>query len=345
MLQTRHVVAAAELGTLGGEPDAHGRAVALLADALRCDAGQLVAETATGPQSLATRGYPSTLAWHATHTFRATPWWSLVSGAALPPSISELPEAGFQQSAFFEQHLEPAGFRDGLSVALRRDGQLVGMAHFSAVDERTFDRSAREFLGAIGDSLARLVDRRHPRHQACPGCCPPDASTAAWSTDGGWMPYPGRTAPPVLADPDDEAVVLRAARTLDGDTTFLLRHGRDLHRLRLHRVPSAAVDGGAVLVTSHQVDAPAGLTERELQVLTALATGASSQAIADDLVVSVRTVHTHVERLLAKLACANRTEAALLARRDGLLLPVADHRRLADVGRVLARPGGTPPNR
>lgn len=60
------------------------------------------------------------------------------------------------------------------------------------------------------------------------------------------------------------------------------------------------------------------LTERELEVLTQLAQGLSNQEIAKTLVVSERTVRTHVSNILTKLHVANRTQAALYALREGL---------------------------
>lgn len=59
------------------------------------------------------------------------------------------------------------------------------------------------------------------------------------------------------------------------------------------------------------------LTERELEILKYIAQGSSNQEIADELVVSERTVRTHVSHILSKLHLANRTQAALYALREG----------------------------
>lgn len=61
------------------------------------------------------------------------------------------------------------------------------------------------------------------------------------------------------------------------------------------------------------------LTEREDDVLKLLALGLSNQEIADKLVISERTVRTHVSNILMKLHLANRTQAALHAWREGML--------------------------
>ena len=60
------------------------------------------------------------------------------------------------------------------------------------------------------------------------------------------------------------------------------------------------------------------LTEREVDVLRLVARGLSNQDIADQLVVSERTVRTHISNILGKLHLANRTQAALYALRQGI---------------------------
>lgn len=62
----------------------------------------------------------------------------------------------------------------------------------------------------------------------------------------------------------------------------------------------------------------APLTEREVEVLRLVAQGLSNDDIAGRLVVSERTVRTHVSNILEKLHLANRTQAALYALREGL---------------------------
>jgi two-component system, NarL family, response regulator LiaR len=61
-----------------------------------------------------------------------------------------------------------------------------------------------------------------------------------------------------------------------------------------------------------------GLTDRELEVLRLIARGLANKQIAHELVVSEKTVKTHVSNILAKLHLADRTQAALYAVREGL---------------------------
>lgn len=64
-----------------------------------------------------------------------------------------------------------------------------------------------------------------------------------------------------------------------------------------------------------------GLTAREREILVLLARGRSNKAIAAELVISERTARTHVSNLLAKLNLTSRTQAALVAVREGLVEP------------------------
>jgi DNA-binding NarL/FixJ family response regulator len=79
-------------------------------------------------------------------------------------------------------------------------------------------------------------------------------------------------------------------------------------------------------LTQEMVSPPTGLgslTARERDVLALVAHGRSNQEIADDLVISERTARTHVSNVLRKLQLTSRTQAALVAVRQGLVPPQA----------------------
>ena len=61
------------------------------------------------------------------------------------------------------------------------------------------------------------------------------------------------------------------------------------------------------------------LSDREVEVLTLLAAGKTNREIASSLVLSVSTVKTHVEHVIAKLEVADRTQAAVKATRMGIV--------------------------
>ncbi len=64
---------------------------------------------------------------------------------------------------------------------------------------------------------------------------------------------------------------------------------------------------------------PDRLTQREVEVLRLIAAGKTDREIAEELVISVKTVGNHVSNILNKTSTANRTEAATYAAQRGLL--------------------------
>ena len=62
----------------------------------------------------------------------------------------------------------------------------------------------------------------------------------------------------------------------------------------------------------------ATLTPREREVLIRLALGRNQSEIADDLVITPKTVATHIQRVLSKLGLHSRAEAVAYAHRQGL---------------------------
>jgi len=64
---------------------------------------------------------------------------------------------------------------------------------------------------------------------------------------------------------------------------------------------------------------PAGLTSREVEVLRLVAGGKSNREIAEELRVSVHTVHSHVSHIFDKIGCENRAAATAFALRHNLV--------------------------
>jgi predicted ATPase/DNA-binding CsgD family transcriptional regulator len=80
-------------------------------------------------------------------------------------------------------------------------------------------------------------------------------------------------------------------------------------------VPADAVAEGS---PAERRAVPGGLTAREVEVLCLLAAGKSNREIADELVVSARTVERHLANIYGKLDVRGRVEAAAFALRHGL---------------------------
>ncbi len=61
------------------------------------------------------------------------------------------------------------------------------------------------------------------------------------------------------------------------------------------------------------------LTDREMEILRLVADGKSNADIAEQLVISQKTVKSHVSNILSKLQLADRTQAAAYAWRQGVV--------------------------
>ncbi|MPZ24153.1 MAG: DNA-binding response regulator [Dehalococcoidia bacterium] len=82
--------------------------------------------------------------------------------------------------------------------------------------------------------------------------------------------------------------------------------------------PSLAAGGGGM--GPHLADRPSGLlTDREVDVLRLMALGLPNKAIALRLGISDHTVKFHVGAILGRLGASSRTEAVMIAARQGLL--------------------------
>jgi HD-GYP domain-containing protein (c-di-GMP phosphodiesterase class II) len=91
--------------------------------------------------------------------------------------------------------------------------------------------------------------------------------------------------------------------------------------VRSGRLAADAVD--AVLAAAGQRAkrraGPAGLTPREIEVLTFIARGASTRKVAHTLGITAKTAETHIERIYAKTGASTRSTATLFAMQHGLL--------------------------
>ncbi len=142
-------------------------------------------------------------------------------------------------------------------------------------------------------------------------------------------------------DPDVKVIVLTSFAGDDqvvpavraGATGYLLK---DVEPAELERAIRAAHRGQALLdpaVTAQvlrEITRPRAadrLTPREREVLALLGQGRSNREIARALVVTEKTVKTHVSNLLAKLGLADRTQAAIYAVRENLDLDARTARK------------------
>jgi len=137
----------------------------------------------------------------------------------------------------------------------------------------------------------------------------------------------------VLTVRDDDDKLFEALK--NGAQGYLLKDIRSHEMLKKLR---AALNGDAALSPTlagkvltefrrlslnHRVDPDRSkddnLTERETEVLSLVATGATDKEVAEKLVISLNTVKTHMRNILSKLQVSTRREAAKAAQAKGLL--------------------------
>jgi HD-GYP domain-containing protein (c-di-GMP phosphodiesterase class II) len=106
-----------------------------------------------------------------------------------------------------------------------------------------------------------------------------------------------------------------AARQRAQGELVRLGEGGALGRDAIRMVIEAVGDRAPLM----DVPRPAGLTEREVQVLRLLALGGTNRAIADDLGISVKTAGAHVEHIYDKIGVGSRAGATLFAARHDLV--------------------------
>lgn len=136
----------------------------------------------------------------------------------------------------------------------------------------------------------------------------PVGASAAWQERG--YPYEARL---VLVDCDDVDIVRSAVEAADllGVPPLADRLRQRLRELGVRRIPR-----GPQATTRVN---PAGLTDRQLEVLRHVASGRTNAQIAEALVLSVRTVDHHVSATLTKLGVSSRRDAAELAAELGIV--------------------------
>jgi two-component system, NarL family, response regulator LiaR len=137
-----------------------------------------------------------------------------------------------------------------------------------------------------------------------------------------------RTHVVVLTSFHDDAHIFPAIRA--GALSYLLK---DIGPEELAAAVRAAAVGEAVLhprvaarvmqemqgCAGNEEDSIGQLSPREREVLQQIAEGLSNRQIAEKLVISEKTVKGHVSNILAKLHLADRTQAAVMAWRKGIM--------------------------
>lgn len=144
-----------------------------------------------------------------------------------------------------------------------------------------------------------------------------DGSGYHRGVSGQAIPLPGRILAAACAFRElVEPRAHRPARPLK-EATGLIR--AEIAAGRLDQSAADAVLAAAGAGTRRRVAGPAGLTQREIEVLGLIARGAATGGVAERLGISRKTAGTHIERIYAKTGASSRSTATLFALRNGLL--------------------------
>ena len=203
------------------------------------------------------------------------------------------------------------------SAAVARGAALVADAQTSA--ERGLPEGRR--LGVEGVAWQARLDAEWARLRWLAGQDAPDADThiALWQRTVESFGY-GNVVEQTRARARLAAVLRAAGRSAEAAAEA--DAARTVAR-RLRAEPLLAEIRALGLTRAAGRDAEAGaqqaLTSREKDVLTLVVEGRTNRQIAAQLYISEKTVSVHVSNILAKLGVGSRTEAAAIARRDGLL--------------------------
>ena len=180
---------------------------------------------------------------------------------------------------------------------------------------------ALEEARAIADELAGIAESfgcaalSATAHQALASCAldAGDAGAAAREVRRAVAMWRSLEAPYDVAR--CQVLLGRALRDL-GDADSAAAE-LDQARRAFHKLGAAPAERDVLrLVTRSR---PAGLTEREVEVLRMVATGRSNPDIAAALVLSEKTVARHLSNIFTKLGVSSRTAAAAFAFENGLL--------------------------
>lgn len=198
-------------------------------------------------------------------------------------------------------------------AALLRGDTAAARAIARPEYEEAVRREASSLRAELGDILRRSGDDdvHIPEHDVFPAAVQArgDWRRAAdlWREAG--APYHEAVA---LSESPEDADQLEALAILDriGAVPLARRIRAELRERGVRSIPR-----GPSTTTRGN---PEGLTERQVTVLRLMTEGLTNAAIADRLVVSVRTVDTHVAAVLAKLGVQSRQDAVRAAADLGL---------------------------
>jgi len=266
---------------------------------------------------LSSHGYSSQVLDH----LHSRPFFELMEFLDLPSTgrptrMKDLPGDPLDNWAVSDVLL-PAGYREGLTMCLRTsDERFVGMMNVSTEDTDHPSDIAKEVLRQLCTALGNMADPLRSRGWVS-SLLGTSAMAVGLDAQGQAIDLPGVPLHDLLSGDTELLTVARRSAQMQSWSSFVWPDSGDYFRVRV--LPCEAEEPIKTLVSLDVMDV-GPLTHRELEVLTLAAEGLSNGEIGDALVVSSRTVATHIEHILDKTNAPNRAAAAAYALREGLIL-------------------------
>lgn len=213
--------------------------------------------------------------------------------------------------------LLPAGYAEGMTMALRSpDGRFTGVLNLSTTSRDHPSDLARDVVAKLCTVLGSLVDpMRSGRWLAM--LLGAESMAVGLDNQGCTVPLPGIAGHSLLTDGTDLVEVAQGAAGMGTWNSFVWPDDETWYRVRV--VPCKDEQPITSVISMDTFDI-GPLTRRELEVITLAADGLSNVEISNALVISSRTVGTHIEHILGKLSAPNRAAAVAYALREGLIM-------------------------
>lgn len=217
--------------------------------------------------------------------------------------------------------LIPAGYREGMTMCLHSsDGRFTGVINLSTVSTEHPSDIAKDAIASMCTALGNMADATQTGHwlQMLLGS---GAMAIGLDATGETVTIPGLAGHRLLADDSDLIKVAQKSAVHNSWGSFIWPDADEWFKVRV--VPCKGEQSFAAVVSMDTIEV-GPLSRRELEVLTLAAEGLSNNEIGEALVISNRTVASHVEHILDKLSAPNRAAAAAYALREGLILGRVD---------------------
>lgn len=222
---------------------------------------------------------------------------------------------GFCRTTTYSAHLRPAGFREGVTIVTSDPG--TGQDAFLAMSsesEQPLGDAACVGLTVLGPSLGRITQLPVSSPAESAG----EQSFSVYLNAKGELTYGSSDHASDVGEDGLRRLAQYIASSGRQRAGYYHRDGATRWWKVSAQLRSASLGQTAIEMTVSHECPRNGVTAREVDVLTLLGRGLTNSEIASELVISPRTVKSHVETLLRKLGQSHRSGLASIAAVESL---------------------------